>query len=476
MKKMIIIGAGISGLVAGLKALEKGYETTIYEKNSWAGGCCTGWYREGYYIDNCMHWLTGTNQHTKDFKLWKKIGAFDETSNLYQSEYFYKSIYNNQSIALYADLEKTRAEMLSISPCDAKEINKFINTIKRLSKSMQEGTFFKVLSNKIIGYSSAYLNYHHLTLGEYAKKFKHPLLQMLFTDYIPNEYSPLFLFCSFATFASGNGKVYQNGSLEFSKNILDKYIEKGGKIYYESTVTKINFHNSLFTSITINDSEEIKGDYLVYTADPYYLYNHLIDKDLINPKLKKKLEHNVNAPTMSSYHAAYLFDGKVLPFKDTVVHEIEKTTVANKDITRLIIRDYSYLYSNQEKTIFQVFISQNNQDYQYWYNLNKQSHEEYLKRKEILGIEFLNIIEKLYPTLKNKIKLLDTWTPLTYNNYFNSHNGSYMGYVFNKNSSLTKITPKVTNIKNMLITTYWQKMTGGLPTALRNGLEIGPMI
>ena len=92
MKKIIIIGAGITGLCSGIFLLKKGYEVSIYEKNDFAGGCCTGWERNGYYIDNCMHWLTGTNQHTRNFKLWKSVGALKETSNLYQGEYFYKSI------------------------------------------------------------------------------------------------------------------------------------------------------------------------------------------------------------------------------------------------------------------------------------------------------------------------------------------------------------------------------------------------
>lgn len=476
MKKMIIIGAGISGLTAGIKALEKGYDTTIYEKNCWAGGCCTGWVRDGYYIDNCMHWLTGTNQNTKDFKLWKKIGALDETSNLYQSEYFYKSFDNNQSITLYADLEKTRQEMLTLSPIDKKEINKFINTIKKISKSMQSGNIITNLYNKALGYTTAYFRYHNLSLDEYVKRYHHPLLKKLFTDYIPGNYSPLFLFCSYATFASGNGKIYQNGSKEFSDNILKTYEEKGGKIFFNSNVTKIYFDKSSFIGIEIDGSKKIYGDFLIYTADPYFLYEHLIDNNLTYQPLLEKLKKNINSPTMSSFHVAYLYDGKDLPFKDTVIHEIKKIKVGKKEINRLIIRDYSYLYKNQDKTIFQVFISQSNVDYQYWFDLDKNSHEEYLRKKELIGKDLLDIIEEIYPSLKNKTKVLDTWTPLTYNNYFNSHNGSYMGYVFGKKAPLTSISPKIKNIKNMLVTTYWQKMTGGLPTALRNGNDIGHLI
>ena len=129
MKKAIIIGAGITGLSAGINALLKGYEVEIYEKNESSGGCCGGWFRSNYYIDNCMHWLTGTNQHTKLFKLWKKLGAMDETSNLYQGHYFYKSFYEGESISLYSNTEKVRNEMIRLSPEDRKEIDMFINTV-----------------------------------------------------------------------------------------------------------------------------------------------------------------------------------------------------------------------------------------------------------------------------------------------------------------------------------------------------------
>lgn len=476
MKKMIIIGAGITGLTAGIYALEKGYDTSIYEKNNWAGGCCTGWVRDGYYIDNCMHWLTGTNQHTKDFKLWKKIGALDETSNLYQGEYFYKSIYENNTVCLYADLEKTRNEMLKISYEDRKEINKFINITKHIANSMKIGNTFKTLFSKAYGYASCYFNYHKMTLHDYARRYKHPLLRRLFTDYIPGEYSPLFLFCSYATFASGNGKVYQKGSAEFSQNVLKKYQELGGKIFYNSNVTKITINNDKFTEIEINNNEKISGDYLIYTGDPYYLYNNLIDKKYINDKLIDKFENKFKYPTISSFHTAYLVKKQDSPIVDTVINEIEPMTIGKKIINRLILRDYSYLYPNDENTVVQVYITQDIRDYDYWSNLYTNNHDEYNSMKNNLGLKLQDVITKLYPTLTDKIKLLDVWTPLTYNKYYNSYYGSYMGFVVNKHTSLLSITPKLKNIRNMLVTTYWQKITGGLPVALRSGMEIKNLI
>lgn len=476
MKKMIIIGAGITGLTAGITALKKGYETIIYEKNSWAGGCCTGWMKEGYYIDNCMHWLTGTNQHTKDFKLWKSIGAINEASNLYQSDYFYKSILEPYSITLYKDLEKTKNEMLALSKEDTDEINNFYNIILKLEKSMKKGNFFSTLYNKVKGYSDCYFKYHKMTLEEYASKFKHPLLRKLFTDYIPCEYSPLFLFCSYATFTSGNGKVYGNGSKEFSENILNKYLNLGGTIKYNSEITKINISNNKFNSIIINNEQIITGEYLIYTADPYYLYHNLLDKNMLNSKLSKTLEKKEKSLTMSSYHIAFLSNYKNIGFEETVVHEIKPIKVGERIITRLMLKNYNYLYKDKEKTVFQVFIPQTNRDYEFWNNLNNNDHLTYLNHKQILAKNIQEEIERIYPQLKGNIKILDTWTPLTYNNYYNSHNGSYMGYIFNKDTHLQIISPKLKHLKNILITSYWQKLTGGLPSALRCGKEIGNII
>ena len=79
-KKIIIVGAGIAGLSAGIYALKAGFEAEIFEKNAVAGGECMGWNRKGYQIDNCIHWLTGTLPNTDLWNVWKTVGAIDENT------------------------------------------------------------------------------------------------------------------------------------------------------------------------------------------------------------------------------------------------------------------------------------------------------------------------------------------------------------------------------------------------------------
>ena len=471
MKKVIIIGAGITGLSAGINALLKGHDVSIYEKNNFVGGCCNGWYRDNVYIDNCMHWLTGTNQHTKLFKLWKKIGAIDETSNLYQSKYFYKSELNGESISLLCNTEKTRNDMIKLSPEDRKEIDKFINTVNFLIVTNKSNNFLKNICANTYSYTKCFFKYHKLSLYDLAKKFKHPLLKRMFTDYLPGSYSSLCLLYAYATFASGNGKIYKNGSKEFSENIRNKFLDLGGNLYLEHNVSKINIENNKFASIIVND-KCVKGEILISCIDPYYLFNNLLNENYIPKKLSEKKLNKNNYSTISSYHCAFLTNKDSLKFKDSIIFEIPNIQVGLKQINRLLIKDYSYLYPNSDKTVIQAFIIQDTEDYEYWCHIYNNNKSEYNSIKQNIAYKIMDTLISKDKNLKDNIKLLDSWTPITYNNYFNTYYGSYMGFVLKKKMNINKLSPKIKDLKNIYYLSYWQNSIGGLPVAAKLGNSI----
>lgn len=313
-----------------------------------------------------------------------------------------------------------------------------------------------------------YLYYHKLSLGELSKKFKHPLLQRLFTDYFPAEYSSLSLICAYATFASGNGKVYEKGSKEFANNIAKKFISLGGIIHYNSNVTNIEITNNSFKSITANN-QKFEGDFLISTIDPMFLFNNLIDNSYMPKDLKNKFLDKKKNEIVSSFHTAYLINQDTPDITETSVIEIEPTLVGKHTITRLLIKDYSYLYKDKDKKVIQLFIVQNMEDIEYWQDLYTNNKEEYKIVKENTTTNLTSALLNKLPNLKGNLHLLDSWTPVTYNSYFNTYYGSYMGFVFKKKGSIKKLSSKIKNIKNMRYITYWQTYMGGLPIAARLG-------
>ena len=129
-KKVIVIGGGIAGLSAGIYALRHGFAVELYEKNAVPGGECTGWDRQGYHIDNCIHWLTGCRREDELNKIWRDIGAIDDDTSIYREPYFYRLVTDGITLYFWRDIEKARREFLNLAPEDAEEINKFFDSVK----------------------------------------------------------------------------------------------------------------------------------------------------------------------------------------------------------------------------------------------------------------------------------------------------------------------------------------------------------
>ena len=129
MKRIAIIGGGIAGLSAGIYALKSGFACDIYEQHVFAGGQCTSWKRKGFHIDNCVHWLTGTNPETQMYQVWKELHVLGDEVEILQNPSFLHIESEHGSLDLWQDTQRMRRELLALSPQDAVAINDFVDQI-----------------------------------------------------------------------------------------------------------------------------------------------------------------------------------------------------------------------------------------------------------------------------------------------------------------------------------------------------------
>lgn len=126
MKKVVIIGGGISGLTAAVYGAKAGLDVTLFEQHTIPGGECTGWDRDGYHIDNCIHWMMGTTPGSQLYDLWKTVGALEEESPILRFPAMYTSELGEQRLTLWQDVDRTEREMIALSPEDKKEIRRLL--------------------------------------------------------------------------------------------------------------------------------------------------------------------------------------------------------------------------------------------------------------------------------------------------------------------------------------------------------------
>ncbi len=475
-KKVVIIGGGIAGLSAGIYARLSGFETEIYEKNAIPGGECIGWNREGYHIDNCIHWLTGTKKGTELYDVWKTVGAISDDTKFVGLDSFFTSCYDGKRVTLWADLERTRKEMLKLSPEDAEEINKFVDYVEFSKQCLMPGRkpmdMFGIKDYIEYGKSMADFvkvmkELGNISLEDYSKRFKSPLLQKMLCDYLPKQYTAYSLLVSYASIADGNGDIPMGASLQMSLRMEKRFKELGGKIFYNKSVEKINVKGRKVSSMLLSDGKEVSGDYFIATLDASILFNKLIDKKYMPKALKKAYEAPAAYPAVSGFQVAYTVDAGFNP-GETVFIDIDPVKVGASKIDRMYVKVYGYdpLFVKDGKQVMQTNLVQSDADYEYW---KKLSADEYKKAKEELVKAVTERITAAFPETADTLHFLDAWTPLTYERYCNAYHGSYMSFVTTTQGKPVRIKGDIKGIKNMCFAGQWNTAPGGLPVAVTNG-------
>lgn len=464
MKRVLIVGGGVAGLSAGIFAQKNGLESHIYEKHTVAGGNLTGWDRKGCHIDNCVHWLTGTNPDNGYYKRWEEVGAIDGEASVYQPGLFFASELDGQRIVMSADVEETRRQMHAISPADAKETDKFIRAVKSFMKMEKILPEDKIVKGEKLS-PLAVIAYLRTSLADMADRFTHPLLKKLFTDYIMGEYSSLALIAAYAAFAGGNGGLPVGGSKAMADNIAARYAELGGDLRLGTGVKAVLRNKRRITGLILEDGTRVGGDYVIFACDPTVTYA------MLGEKMPKGIAKNIGGkkmPVYSSMHCAFMCDAAAMPFEGNFIIQTDSADPLVPE--RLILREYSHEpgFAPAGKNVLQVLIYIKDEQSDEWMRLRATDRAAYRARKSELAAELERCITARFPELGGKMTLLDFWTPATYKRYFDGHGGTWMGVLLPGRLPLCK-EHSIKRFDNAFLATQWVRAPGGLPNALTGG-------
>ncbi|MBQ8967448.1 NAD(P)/FAD-dependent oxidoreductase [Ruminococcus sp.] len=475
-KKIVIIGGGIGGLSAGIYALKAGYEAAIYEKNPVAGGECMGWNRKGCHIDNCIHWLTGTDSSTSVWQVWNTMGALDKDTPYAATDKFYSSRLNGQEATLWKDLDRTERELIALSPEDEAEIKKFIQHVRYAESCtipgekpmdmMKIGDYIK-MGKSMANMPKVMKEYGKTDLRGLAERFHSPLLKKLMTDYLPAEYTAYSFLVSYATMTSGNGNIPVGGSLAMTNRIIERFKAMGGELHTNTPVKRIITENGTARGIELENGEKVMADEVISAVDPSFLFGRLLDRKFMPKEFESAYSESKKYPTTSGFQIAFKTDDDI-SVEDTVFFGCEPVAIGSRRFDRIYVKNYGYdkTFAPEGKAVLQTNIPQSDEDFAYWKSLYK---EEYKAKKQQLIEEVTKRIVTEFPELEGRLEFLDCWTPLTYERYCNAYHGAYMAFVTTPDSKQVKIKGVLKGLKNFYMAGQWIMSPGGLPIAAISG-------
>ncbi|MGX7688434.1 phytoene desaturase family protein [Flectobacillus roseus] len=347
MKKVIVIGAGFSGLAAATGLADKGYDVTILEKNSMAGGRARVFEAEGFTFDMGPSWYWMPDIFDNYFaKFNKKTSDYYDLVRLDPS--YAVILEGNETIALPAGVDKLEALFEEMEPGSGAKFREFLRQAEykydvginqfvwKPSRSISEFVSVKLLYDVVrldVFQSFAKHIRKFFTDDKILKLMEFPIL---FLGATPENTPAMYSLMNYAEMQLGTW--YPMGGMhKIVKGMVALAEEKGVKILYNQEVQKVVVNNGIAKQV-ITSQGTFDTDAVVASAD----YHHVEDKILgqtyrnydeeywdkrvmapssllfylgVNKRIPKLLHHNLFFDEDFSLHAHEIYTEPKWPSK-----------------------------------------------------------------------------------------------------------------------------------------------------------------
>ena len=173
---------------------------------------------------------------------------------------------------IFTDVDRLEAELLKVAPEDEAEIRRFTNAIRHLvnfpmphpgeSWPARIANMLQMLPNLPLLWRLS-----HLSIEDYGRRFKHPLLRAFFERRSYGNLSVLALVFSLAWMSGRNAGYAIGGSQALIRLIVERFVSLGGRVRYGARVSKILAKDDVATGVQLEGGEIIPADWVVSAAD-----------------------------------------------------------------------------------------------------------------------------------------------------------------------------------------------------------------
>ncbi|MGE5776144.1 MAG: phytoene desaturase family protein, partial [Chloroflexota bacterium] len=297
-KSIVVIGAGIGGIVAATHLAKHGMKVTVLEKNSRPGGRCDRISRDGHHFDTGPTLLVMPLLYEAEFAA---LGtSMREMLELQRVDPTYHLIFDDGSkLALTSDMDSMRQQLEAIEPGSYESLQRYIEEGNRhywlgmenmVNRDFRKATDFFNLRNVPLAFKLKPFANHYRHMSAY---FDDPRLKSAFT--FQDVYMGLSPFEAPATFSMmpytelAHGVWYpQGGMYSIVEALMQLAVRAGVEFEFDASVERIAVGRHQAYGVVLTDGRHIQADAVLANADLPYVYNNLLPQDGTAKRLNRK--------------------------------------------------------------------------------------------------------------------------------------------------------------------------------------------
>lgn len=489
MKNIVIIGAGIGGLIAGNLLAKKGHKVTMFEAHNMPGGYTAGFRRKGCYFESgtiCFESAVSIFGAMKDIGLLEKLDFtklgmrvvsenFDGIPANYEE--FKKIIFaafpleKEKLDMAFSDMDKIISAMTGASDVPLPSLISRVELFKTMLPFIPRLPKMIKITNQ----------FGKMTSSEFAARYfeKGTVLFNLFSGFTYPDTSATLVGAAMAGVFTDIWTV-KSGMQSWADILAENFRQLGGDLKLNSSIDRIITRNGAAVGVSCRDSF-YEADDVISAGDYKKTFLKLLDnKDLIPKELMDKIER---APVSESFFTVYLVldmpDDEIRKYmKDPHVFNIDFKPgydTYDPDDAEYFSKTAFYLFSQsmlnpelapEGKSSLML---QSRAPYHWMNNWGGGDKETYKQLKEKAMNTIISRASELIPGLKECIDYKDAATPLTYERFTQNTDGASSAWSWNPKKGFFKSSLSVnvkTPVRNLYIGSCWAMQIGGVPGAL----------
>ncbi|MDX1663564.1 MAG: phytoene desaturase family protein [Candidatus Promineifilaceae bacterium] len=297
-RSAIVIGAGLGGIATAARLARNGYDVTVVEKNSQAGGRCNQIWRDGHRFDIGPTLFLMPEVFAETYAA---VGErMEEHLHLHRIDPTYRIYFQDGlELALTADLQKMQEQLEAIEPGSFGGLLRYLaeghRHYKMSLKHFVGRNFYSLLDyfsprNLPLLFQLKALVKHYDNIDNY---FSDPRLKAAFT--FQNMYLGLSPYDAPATYSLlqytelADGVYFPEGGMyRIIESLVEIAESHGARFLYDAPVTAIEIADGQATGVRLEDGRTLSADVVVANADLPYVYEHLLQDEAQTEKLAKK--------------------------------------------------------------------------------------------------------------------------------------------------------------------------------------------
>jgi phytoene dehydrogenase-like protein len=453
---VVIIGAGISGLVCGCYLARAGMKVLIAEQHFKPGGYCTSFQKKGFTFDAAAHAFGGykfgiLGKVFTDLEINSKfkILRLDPSDTIISPDF---------RVSLWSNIEKTIEELQHSFPGE-KNIDKFFSFLF----NPDPNSFSRIRSWTFKNLLDQYFVDH---------KLKAILSFPLFGNAgLPPSHISAFLGAKIYKEFLLDGGYYPEGGMQvLADSLALRFKEFGGKIKLKCLIKKILVKNGEATGVVTEEQNFIPSRYVISNCDARQTFLDLLGRDGIPTDFLNELNKMQYALSMFILYLgldAYHHDLPEAGVNNWLLYHynLDDAYAAAKAGELSNIGGYMARVSPDKKNMI-AFINAPFKDLHYWKEHKAFQIEAFIERLQ----------NDLVPNLSKYLLFKDAATPQTLYRYTLNYKGSAYGWEGTPAQLANPNFRKPSFVKGLFLTGHWTTQGLGIPGVVYVGYDTAHLL